>query len=74
MTDIDKERELRNLYLSSMLIVFPAGFGTYVLTNNMLAAISAVFVSGAFLVFLKTILTIKVAELEVRLVQVKEGE
>ncbi len=72
MTD-SKERERLYLYLSAMLIVLPTGYGTWLFTNSELISISAMFVIGGFLVFLRTILIIRFAELELHLKPVIEG-
>lgn len=67
-----QEREQMYLYLSSMLIVIPTGFGVWTLFG-MLPAISAMFVAGGFIVYLRTIMTIKLTELEIHLKPVFEG-
>jgi len=66
----DTDNEHKYLYISSMMIVFCSGFGAYSLFNNELVAVSVMFVLGGFLVFLRTIMTIKVAELELKLTPV----
>jgi hypothetical protein len=67
-----QDREMMYLYLSSMLIIIPTGFGIWTLFG-MLPAISAMFVVGGFLIYLRTIMTIKFAELEIHLKPVLEG-
>lgn len=66
----DTATEHKYLYLSSMLIVFASGFGAFAIFNNELVGISAMFVAGGFLIYLRTIMTIKIAELEIRLTPV----
>jgi hypothetical protein len=67
-----EEREKIYLYLAAMFIILPTGYGINLLFG-MLVAISAMFVTGGFLVFLRTIMTIKFAELEIHLRPVLEG-
>lgn len=67
-----QEREQMYLYLSSMLIVIPTGFGIWTLFG-LLPAISSMFVVGGFLIYLRTIMTIKLTELEIHLKPVFEG-
>lgn len=67
-----EDRERMYLYLSAMFIILPTGYGINILFG-MLPAISAMFVVGGFLVFLRTIMTIKFAELEIHLRPVLEG-
>lgn len=68
-----EDRERMYLYLSAMFIILPSGYGTWLLFG-MLPAISMMFVTGGFLLFLRTIMTIKISELEIHLKPVMEGE
>jgi hypothetical protein len=71
MTDT-QEKERTYLYLAGMLIVIPTGFGVWTIWG-MLPAISAMLVAGGVLVFFRTILIIRFAELELHLKPVFEG-
>ena len=67
-----EEREKMYLYLSAMCIIIPTGYGIWWLFGD-IPAVSAMFVVGGFLVFLRTILIIRLAELELHLRPVLEG-
>lgn len=68
-----KENQQYRFYLGTALLLFPAGFYAYSVFGMIAATTAFLMICGAILLF-TTVLDMKLAEIEIRIVEEKDGK